>query len=136
MTARKKLSDEEMKRRLIADANDPDAWEPVAVVGPSKSPRPSWYGKSRRISRAGAEEALRRMHLHDAIAALPEVQRHTIQLWLDGFTYADIARVLGISPDAVRSRLRDARRTVKANASTSSRDFRASNHRTGGGAAR
>jgi len=75
------------------------------------------------------------MHLHDAIAALPKVERHIIQLWLDGFTASNIARVLGIGTDAVKSRLRDAKRSVRATVNTGSRDVPA-NHRTGGGAAR
>jgi RNA polymerase sigma factor (sigma-70 family) len=58
-------------------------------------------------------EALRRKQLHDAIAVLPEGQRHVVQLWLDGFRYTDIARALRISLDAVRSRLRDAKRHLR-----------------------
>jgi RNA polymerase sigma-70 factor (ECF subfamily) len=58
-------------------------------------------------------EALRRKELHDAIAALPEGQRHAIELWLDGFHYTDIANALGVSVDAVKSRLRDAKRHLR-----------------------
>jgi DNA-directed RNA polymerase specialized sigma24 family protein len=53
--------------------------------------------------------------LHDAIAVLPEGQRHAVELWLDGFQYADIAQVLRVSVDAVKSRLRDAKRQLRAN---------------------
>jgi RNA polymerase sigma factor (sigma-70 family) len=138
MTDKKK--EDEIKRALIADAANPDAWERVAVVPPSSSPRPVWYGKSRGLAtrrpiadpkdedarskrqapmhppvdHASREaEALRRKQLHDAIADLPEGQRHAIQLWLDGFHYTDIAHVLGISVAAVKSRLRDAKRHLR-----------------------
>jgi len=110
-----KTSDDAIKQSLIADAANPDAWEPVAEVPASTSPRPAWYGKrstfgAHRSSRD--EDALRRKKLHDAIAALPEGQRHAIQLWLDGFQYTEIAHALRVSVDAVKSRLRDAKRHV------------------------
>jgi hypothetical protein len=38
---------DELEQALIADAGNPAAWEHVAVVGPSTSPRPAWYGKSK-----------------------------------------------------------------------------------------
>jgi len=145
MTAKK--TDEEVKRLLIADAASPDAWERVAVVPPSTSPRPAWYATSRgagaRAKRqapvqpsadhASLEaEAVRRKQLHDAIAALPEGQRHAIQLWLDGFQYNDIAHALGVTVDAVKSRLRDAKRHLRpvldetGNHDTKRNDHRAS----------
>lgn len=62
-------------------------------------------------------EALRRKQLHDAIAALPDGQRHAIQLWLDGFHYSDIASALGISIAAVKSQLRDAKRHLRPDVS-------------------
>jgi RNA polymerase sigma-70 factor, ECF subfamily len=221
MTDKKK--EDEIKRALIADAANPKAWDRVATVPPSRSPRPVWYGKSRGLAtrhaiadskdvrftaaysryytrvvryytrafglaeddaidlaqqaflrfdealdhyRGEAEwafletvvrnvaynrvralksasrsaqvvsiedarakrqaptqppvdhasreaEALRRKQLHDAIANLSEGQRHAIQLWLDGFHYTEIAQVLGVSVDAVKSRLRDAKRHLR-----------------------
>jgi RNA polymerase sigma factor (sigma-70 family) len=60
------------------------------------------------------EEALLRKQLHDAIASLPEGQRHAVQLWLDGFHYSDIAHALGITVDAVKSRLRDAKKHLRS----------------------
>ena len=127
MTEKKK--DDGITRALIADSSNPDAWERVAIVPPSTSPRPEWYGKSRNPKEARAKrrsplqpqvdhasreaEALRRKELHDAIAALPEGQRHAMQLWLDGFHYTDIAKALGVSVVAVKSRLRDAKRHLR-----------------------
>ncbi|HVR40941.1 MAG TPA: sigma factor-like helix-turn-helix DNA-binding protein [Thermoanaerobaculia bacterium] len=184
MTVRKKMSPDEIKRRLIADADNPDAWEPLGiVVAASKSPRPVWYGRSHAVEphrstkdtdlrdiafdrtralksasrsaqivnidearahrRAQAQpardlaaremEALRRKQLHDAIAALPEGQRHCIQLWLDGFQYSDIAHALGVSIDAVKSRLRDAKRHIRLNVEADdSQKTALDEHRTGG----
>lgn len=53
MIARKKVSPDEIKRRLIADAENADAWEPLGTVAPSSSPRPAWYGQSVGPSRGG-----------------------------------------------------------------------------------
>lgn len=52
--------------------------------------------------------------LQAAISRLPAAQRSVLMLWLDDFTYVDIAQVLGISTTAVRSRLLDARRHLRA----------------------
>jgi RNA polymerase sigma-70 factor, ECF subfamily len=240
-----KLKDAEIKRALIADAANPDAWERVAVVPASASPRPEWYGKSRgHSSRDGGDpqearfkaaysryynrvvryytrafnlaeddaadlaqqaflrfyealahyrgeaewayletvvrnvaynriralksasrsaqvvsiedarakrqtpvqppvdhasreaDALRRKQLHDAIAALPEGQRHAIQLWLDGFHYTDIAHALGVSVDAVKSRLRDAKRHLRPNLDNSSGGSESGNSQQTGGVKR
>ena len=37
-----------------------------------------------------------------------------MQLWLDEFTYDEIAKFLRITVDAVKSRLRDARKMLRA----------------------
>jgi RNA polymerase sigma factor (sigma-70 family) len=63
---------------------------------------------------AQQHDALERKMMHDAIAALAPSQRQAIQLWLDGFKYDEIARVLRTTPEGVRSRLRDARRLLRA----------------------
>lgn len=44
MTAHKKTTPEDIERQLLDDADNPTAWEPVATVGASRSPRPDWYG--------------------------------------------------------------------------------------------
>lgn len=59
------------------------------------------------------QQALRSKQLHDAIAQLPAGQRQCIQLWLDEFSYEDIARVLRMTVDAVKSRVRDAKRLLR-----------------------
>ena len=58
------------------------------------------------------QEALRLQQLRDAVAGLPPGQRQCMQLWLAGMKYGEIAKALRITLDAVRSRLRDARRLL------------------------
>ncbi|HEV7427326.1 MAG TPA: RNA polymerase sigma factor [Thermoanaerobaculia bacterium] len=58
--------------------------------------------------------AARSKQLREAIAALPPGSRECIQLWLNEFTYEEIAKFLRISVDAVKSRLRDAKKILRA----------------------
>ncbi|MGZ5442209.1 MAG: RNA polymerase sigma factor [Thermoanaerobaculia bacterium] len=83
------------------DIDDPNVREqPVARVEPDYAER--------------EEYAARKRLLHQEIARLSPAQRQCMQAWLAGFTYQEIARGLRISLDAVKSRLRDARRTLHA----------------------
>ena len=59
------------------------------------------------LARESAENVRR------AVARLPPAMRQCVQLWIDGFKYEEIASVLRISVDAVKSRLRDARRRLR-----------------------
>lgn len=54
-----------------------------------------------------------RKRLHDEIARLSRAQRQCMQLWLQGHSFEQIARALTITVDAVKSRLRDARKQLK-----------------------
>jgi RNA polymerase sigma-70 factor (ECF subfamily) len=58
-------------------------------------------------------EAERTTRLRQAIAELPKGQRHCLLLWLDDFSYEEIAHALRISLEAVRSRIRDAKRSLR-----------------------
>ncbi len=58
--------------------------------------------------------ALRRKQLYDAIDELSPLQRECMLLWLDDFKYDAIAAALRISMDAVKSRLRDAKKILRA----------------------
>jgi RNA polymerase sigma factor (sigma-70 family) len=60
------------------------------------------------------QEALRSKRLHAAITELPEGQRQCIRLQLAGLKYDEIAKTLRISIDAVKSRRRDALKSLKA----------------------
>jgi RNA polymerase sigma-70 factor, ECF subfamily len=59
------------------------------------------------------EDAIRLQQVHDAIEELPASQRQCIQMQLDGFKYREIAKFLGISDDAVKSRRRDALKNLR-----------------------
>jgi|SRR5947207_5105026 len=59
------------------------------------------------------EDEVRRRRLREAIAKLPNGQRDCVQLWLDDFKYEEIAKFLRITVDAVKSRLRDARKVLR-----------------------
>jgi RNA polymerase sigma-70 factor (ECF subfamily) len=56
-------------------------------------------------------ERLRR--LREAISELPKGQRQSLQLSLEDFSQDEIARALRISVVAVKSRIRDAKRTLR-----------------------
>jgi RNA polymerase sigma-70 factor (ECF subfamily) len=85
----------------VVDIDDPDfAHEPAAPEGPDYAQR--------------EQEALRSKRLRDAIAGLPAGRRECVQLWLDEFQYDEIAKFLGITMNAVKSRLRDARKLLRA----------------------
>ncbi len=85
----------------MVDIDDPDfAHEPAAPAEPDYADR--------------QEDALLKKRLREAIAELPDGQRQCIQLWLEERRYDEIATVLRISMDAVKSRLRDAKKTLRA----------------------
>jgi RNA polymerase sigma-70 factor, ECF subfamily len=60
------------------------------------------------------QESINRKKLHDAIAELSEAQRQCMKLWLDDLQYDEIANALHISMDAVKSRIRDAKKLLSA----------------------
>ena len=59
-----------------------------------------------------SEEALWE-RVRRAVASLPPGQRESLRLWIEGFQYNEITKILGISMDAVKSRLRDAKRYLR-----------------------
>jgi RNA polymerase sigma-70 factor (ECF subfamily) len=85
----------------LVEIDDPEFTEhPVAPEEPSYAEK--------------EQDALRRKSLREAIEQLPDGQRQCMKLWLDDFSYDDMAKTLRITLDAVRSRLRDARRALSA----------------------
>jgi hypothetical protein len=70
MSSRNKLSDEQIKRALIADAENPKAWEAPISVGPSTSPRPEWYGRGRHLELSAKFFVLSLLHRLGAEANL------------------------------------------------------------------
>jgi RNA polymerase sigma factor (sigma-70 family) len=53
-------------------------------------------------------------HLVESIQQLPIPQREAIVLCLEGFSYGEMAEILGISPNAVMTRCQRAKATLKA----------------------
>lgn len=60
------------------------------------------------------QQESRRRSMYDVIADLPDGQRQSIGLWLAGYKYDEIAAKLNISTDAAKSRLRDAKKQLRA----------------------
>ena len=89
------------RRGKTVDIDDPEfANEPAAPAGPDFAQQ--------------EQDALRTKRLRDAIAQLPSGQRDCMQLWIDELKFKEIAKFLGITMDAVKSRLRDARKLLRA----------------------
>ena len=85
---------------LTIDIDDPELeFDPPAPEGPDYATR--------------EEAARRRQQLREAVAELPPSQRDCVRLWGEGFTYDEIAERLRITVDAVKSRLRDAKKTLR-----------------------
>ncbi|PYQ28388.1 MAG: hypothetical protein DMF56_16400 [Acidobacteria bacterium] len=62
MTTRKKLTDDDIKRKLVKDADNPDAWESPVFVSASRRPRPIWYGRSKHLELAAKFYVLSVLH--------------------------------------------------------------------------
>lgn len=60
------------------------------------------------------QSQINKARLWAAIAELPEGQRQCMELWLGETKYEAIAKTLGITVDAVKSRLRDAKRALRS----------------------
>ena len=74
MSGRKKPSEAEIKRMLIADAGNPNAWEAPITVPASRSPRPARYGRSMHLELAAKFYVLSVLHRLGAEASLTYAQ--------------------------------------------------------------
>jgi RNA polymerase sigma-70 factor (ECF subfamily) len=59
------------------------------------------------------DAALKQTRLRSAIEELPQGQQECLALWLSDFKYEQIAAALRITVDAVKSRIRDAKRLLR-----------------------
>ena len=84
------------------DLDDPD----VRNHEPSAPPEADYAERE--------HDAMQRSRLYDAIAQLPAGQRLCLQLWLEELQYDEIANTLRTTIDAVKSRLRDAKKLLRA----------------------
>jgi hypothetical protein len=60
--SRRKLTDEEIDRLVIAEADDPAAWGEPIYVPPSKSPRPAWMARAKHLDLAARFYVLSVLH--------------------------------------------------------------------------
>jgi len=90
------------RKAEVVELDDPEnRYEPAARPEPD-------YAEQQEVE-------LRRQALRRAIdEELSQAQRQCVQLWLEGYKYDEIARILRITVDAVKSRLRDAKRLLRA----------------------
>jgi hypothetical protein len=80
MTTRKKLTDDDIKRRLVKDADNPDAWESPVFVSASQGPRPIWYGRSKHLELAAKFYVLSVLHSLGAEATLTYAQPDNVDI--------------------------------------------------------
>jgi len=85
----------------VVAIDDPD----LAFNEPEAPPEPDY---AERVEEEARWERVRR-----AVAALPPGQQECLRLQMEGLQYNEITKVLGISMDAVKSRLRDAKRCLR-----------------------
>jgi RNA polymerase sigma-70 factor (ECF subfamily) len=85
----------------LIEMDDPE----LVFKEPAAPPEPDYADRQ-------ADEA-RWEAVRGAVASLPAGQRECLRLWIEDFQYNEIAKVLGISMDAVKSRIRDAKRYLR-----------------------
>ena len=85
----------------MVEIDDPE----LLFAEPAAPPQPDY------ADRQSEEASWQRVR--NAVASLPPGQRECLRLWIQGFQYDEIVKILGISMDAVKSRLRDAKRTLR-----------------------
>jgi RNA polymerase sigma-70 factor, ECF subfamily len=89
---------------FIDDPEDPEAAKVYSIADP-RDPSNDLLTKEMT--------ALQRRRLAAAMDDLPSGARQALKLFLAGFTYQEIATLLKVTVDSVKSRLKDARRLIK-----------------------
>lgn len=80
MTVRKKISEAEIKLQLVADAENPTAWEAPITVPASQAPRPEWYGRTKHLELAAKFYVLSVLHRLGAEANLTYAQPDNVDI--------------------------------------------------------
>lgn len=80
MSARKKLSEKQIKSRLTEEARDPKAWGKAIIVPPSRHPRPEQYGRSTHLQLAANFYVLSVLHRLGAEANLMLAQSDNVDI--------------------------------------------------------
>jgi hypothetical protein len=77
---RKRISEAEIIRKLIADAENAEAWEAPTTVSRSDSPRPEWYGPGKHIELAAKFYLLSVLHRLGTEANLTYAQPDNVDI--------------------------------------------------------
>ena len=77
---RKRISEAETIRKLVADAENAEAWESPTTVSASHSPRPEWYGRRKHIELAAKFYVLSVLHRLGAEANLTYAQPDNVDI--------------------------------------------------------
>jgi hypothetical protein len=81
MTSRKrKLTDDEIEAEVIADLNDPLAWDEPIYAPPSKSPRPAWVALGRHLELSARFHVLSILHRLGAEANLTNAHPDNVDI--------------------------------------------------------
>jgi hypothetical protein len=81
MTTRKrKFTDDEIEAQMIADLDDPSAWDEPIYVPPSKSPRPAWVVLGRHLELSARFHVLSVLHRLGAEASLTNAHPDNVDI--------------------------------------------------------
>jgi hypothetical protein len=78
--SRKRISEAEIIGKLVADAENPEAWEAPIIVPPSHSPRPGWYGRRKHLELAAKFYVLSVLHRLGAEANITFAQPDNVDI--------------------------------------------------------
>jgi hypothetical protein len=78
--SRNRISQAEITKRLVADADNPEAWEAPISVLPLNSSRPEWYGRKKHIELAAKFYVLSVLHRLGAEANLTFAQPDNVDI--------------------------------------------------------
>jgi hypothetical protein len=79
-TRKRKLTDDEIEAEVLADLNDPSAWDEAIYVPPSKSPRPAWVTLGRHLELSARFHVLSVLHRLGAEATLTNAQPGNVDI--------------------------------------------------------
>ena len=80
MTRKKKLTDDEIEAEVIADLEDPSAWDEPIYVPPAKSPRPAWVVLGRHLELSARFHLLSVLHRLGAEANLTNARPENVDI--------------------------------------------------------
>jgi hypothetical protein len=81
MTSRKqKLTDDEIEAQVLADMDDPSAWDEPIYVPPSKSPRPAWVTLGRHLELSARFYVLSVLHRLGVEASLTNAHPDNVDI--------------------------------------------------------